>query len=543
MVAVAWRSLAIERHQNPQNDLGDALHQLANRAIGSSERPTSHESDALARAVNKAVNRRAIQHALNPERPLLKIGRFDALVCIGRGGFGIVFKARDPRLDRWVALKLCLTSSPRAIEGLMDEARVLAGLKHPNIVMVYEPGDHDGAPFFAMEYIEGENAQQFGKRDPRPTWQQSVDVFRGVARGLVAAHGAKPKIVHGDIKPSNVLLDLDDVAHIADFGLGRRVIEDAEESEQEGLRRRAGTLHYMAPEVLRGQHGDALSDQWSFCVSLCHILNGVVPFRGDTSDEILDEIEHTEVQFEDPSIPQELIAVLRKGLSRDPSMRFPDMKALLAELDRIRQSPPSSSPPDEPERTEEPHESSSPPDEPKPERADDRETPELTPVGGGGPAVESKARRGTYAVALLLVGAAVGWMGRPSVEVREATAEPEPVLPISPCALDEDTGSSVAIDSVLLDVCQQIRNSELDDADRAWTREYLKRRSATPDELAADTMIVARTFFDQAEVITRSEQFQHDGRTLTAIEQQALARKAAGHSTLWLEHSLNLAHD
>ena len=175
----------------------------------------------------------------------------------------------------------------------MDEAKALARLAHPNIVTIHELGRHDGGVFFAMQYLAGKNAGILGERSPRPTWQEVVDVYRGVARGLVAAHAAN--IVHGDIKPSNILLDTDDFPRIADFGLAQRVIEDAAESEQEGLRHRAGTLYYMAPEVLRGGPNDALADQWSFCVSLCQTLTGgELPFYGGTSAELLDDIEHTD---------------------------------------------------------------------------------------------------------------------------------------------------------------------------------------------------------------------------------------------------------
>jgi serine/threonine protein kinase len=89
----------------------------------------------------------------------IKIGRFEAQVKIGRGGFGIVFKAHDPKLNRWVALKLCLTRNPDAFDAFMDEARVLAELDHPNIVAVLEPGEYEGSPFFVMPYIDGENAR------------------------------------------------------------------------------------------------------------------------------------------------------------------------------------------------------------------------------------------------------------------------------------------------------------------------------------------------------------------------------------------------
>jgi serine/threonine protein kinase len=470
------------------------------------------------------VREEAFVHQLAPTTPLVKIGDFDALDEIGRGGFGIVFKALDPKLDRLVALKVCLTESPRAVQGLVDEAKAIAKLSHANIVPVYALGHYGKRVFFAMQYIDGENAAEFGKRKDRPTWQRIVKVYCGAARGLAAAH--KQDIVHGDVKPSNILVGWDDFPRVADFGLARTVIKHSPESEHDELRHRAGTLPYMAPETLRGQLGDARADQWSLCVSIYQTIVGELPFWGETTAKLLDAIQHDGVQLDDPKIPEALRAVLRRGLSIDPSERFPDMDALADALDRLLLPTSAPPPPDEPEL-----------DGDKP--AVDPETPALTPVGGSGPARENSVRRGTFGVALLLVGVAVGWTWRPSVEVREAT-EPEPILPTSPCAVGEDSGSSVEIDPVVLDVCEQIRNGELDDADDAWDREYDKRRKTTAaDKLAADTMIIARTFFDQAEVITRSEQFRHDGRTLTATEQQALARKAADNATIWLEVALN----
>jgi serine/threonine protein kinase len=382
--------------------------------------------------------------------PLVKIGRFDALVCIGEGGFGTVFKARDPKLGRLVALKLCRTRSKDVVNGIMNEAMALAQLEHANIVTIFELGEHDGAVFFAMRYLAGKNAERFAERDPPPTCEEVLKVYRHVARGLAAAHAKK--YVHGDIKPSNILLDTDDFAYIADFGLARRMIDDADESEREELRRRGGTMYYMAPEVLAGGSGDARSDQFSFFVALYQTLTGgKLPFYGKTSGEILDAIKHTDIRdLIDPSWPVALQVVLRIGLSLDPDERFPDMATVEAEIDRLLQPPPPSSPPrDEPEPDEpESDEPESPPDEPdEPERmhAPDSldepalmlgeaevlvvEPPPLEPdlLLGESPAVEpepmtlgpARAKRGTYAASLLLVGTVcltLGWLGRGRVE-------------------------------------------------------------------------------------------------------------------------------
>lgn len=453
----------------------------------------------------------------------IKIGRFDAQVEIGRGGFGIVFKALDPKLKRWVALKLCLTRSQTAIEDLIHEAQVLAALDHPNIVAVLEPGEFEGSAFFAMPYIDGQNVRQFAKRTPRPTWWEILDVFIGVASGLAAAHGARPPIVHGDVKPSNILLDRDDFARIADFGLARRMIEDADASEQEGLRHRAGTLCYMAPEVLEGEPGDALSDQFSFCVALFETLDGgVLPFVGDTSAELLDDIKHTEVQFEDPSIPNRILAVLRIGLSENPRDRFPDMKTLRAELIRLRRSAPDESllddPPDDADDAG--------PDEPPPSHeTTPNKPPTDAPLGEWMPAVvsggssitpPSSVRRIASLIAfgvalggslvgglaLLVLGPASDATASVDVELPEPSEVSKPIeLPyphnlISPCAMGDEEVSLA--DEELLKTCTQIRNGQLISADTGWQSARDKRLSGDRVALIEATLIVARTFVDHA---------------------------------------------
>jgi serine/threonine protein kinase len=463
---------------------------------------------------NELMNRVAEEtwvKAFDPSNPLVKIGRFDAIAVIGEGGFGIVFKAHDPDLDRLVALKLCRTRSKRAIDALIHEAKVLAKLAHPNIVTIFEPGHHDGAVFFAMQHI-GENAERFAKRNPPPTWREIVDVYLGAGRGLAAAHAHPDRIVHGDVKPSNILVDSDGFSRIADFGLARRVIEDAEASEREGLRRRAGTLYYMAPEALCGEPCDARSDQFSFFVALCQTLSGgKLPFYGKTSSEVLEAMERTDVlQFLGPSVPVELKAVIRIGLSLDSCDRFPDMETALAELEGVLQMAPPSSPlgdepehdepesegPDEPERMHEPESLGEPvlmlgePEglvgesqavEPvlvlEPELMPPIEGPELTPLGGG-PA-PSHAKRGTRVLSaslVLTVGLMLGWLGRARVEgprPSEPVREPVP-LPSSPCALGEQ-GVSTDIDPVVLAVCTYIRRGQIDDADKTWKSVYLAR--------------------------------------------------------------------
>jgi hypothetical protein len=386
-------------------------------------------------------------------------------------------------------------------------------------------------------------------------------VYVGVARGLAAAHGARPPIVHGDVKPANVLLDRSNFARIADFGIARRMIEDTDESEQEGLMHRAGTHYYMAPEVLSGKKPcSAKTDQFSFFVALYQTLTGgKLPFYGESSGEILEAIEHTDIRdLIDPSWPVALQVVIRIGLSIDPDVRFPDMTTVGAELDRVLQMPPSSSSlRDEPESDEpESDESDGPERIHGPERSDETalmlgepegmggeppshepETmvaesslvglelvlePKLLPTEGhqlasvGGELEPSKAKRGTFVASLVLVGTVgltIGWAGRGRVEVEPArVSEPTPAPAPSPCAMDA-SDPSVGSKSALIPTCARIRAGELLPATRLWDVEFSDRRRAAPGEAAptslelaqlrAETLIVARTFVDQAERMSR----------------------------------------
>ncbi|KIG14293.1 serine/threonine protein kinase [Enhygromyxa salina] len=200
---------------------------------------------------------------------------------------------------------------------------------------MYEPGRHGDDVFFVMEYVNGVNAHHFAQQDPAPSWEQLVDVYRGAGRGLAAAHDAG--IVHGDFKPSNVLLDEHRWPRVADFGLAQVMIDNAPDDEQEQLRHRAGTLPYMAPEVLRGQAGDTRADQWSFCVSLWESLDDALPFIGWSTAELLDDIERDQPVAMNPDVPEAVRAVLRIGLAQDPDDRYPSMYALVEALDRLRQ--------------------------------------------------------------------------------------------------------------------------------------------------------------------------------------------------------------
>ncbi len=304
--------------------------------------PFADEIDPRVEEVILAAER----HHRDPSEPLVKIGRFEALGSCGAGGHGVVFRARDPKLDRQVALKVCRLRSPEAAQALVREARTLAKLTHPNIVRVYDIDDHGDEVFLVMELIESGSTLEDLIRE-RPPWQVIVDVMREAGRGLAAAHeqtDSKPAIIHGDFKPANVLITADGHALVADFGIGRLVLEHEPEATREQLRRRTGTPPYMAPEVLRGHPSDRKADQYSFSVTLFQALGyGKLPYAGVTSQGVLRAIENSPLPELEQAVPAALRKIVRRGMALDPSKRFADMNELLDALDRVA-GPTSSGP-------------------------------------------------------------------------------------------------------------------------------------------------------------------------------------------------------
>ena len=272
------------------------------------------------------------------------IGRYRIDRRIGSGSMGEVYLAHDAELDRKVAIKRVLTSDgsePRQIR-LRREARALAKLSHPNVVQVYEVGEHEQRTFLAMEYVDGETLTTW-LSVPRP-WRAVLERFLAAGRGLAAAHEAG--IIHRDFKPDNVLLGHDGGVRVADFGLA---LADAPERagqidhEQHDTQLStlsvtgsiAGTVRYMALEQLLGQTVDARSDQFSFCLALYEALWGKSPFTLTSLTARRHELETGEPKHPARSrVPRGLWPVIRRGLARDPNQRWHDMATLLAALER-----------------------------------------------------------------------------------------------------------------------------------------------------------------------------------------------------------------
>ena len=255
-----------------------------------------------------------------------EFGKYTIIEQIGQGGFGTVYKAKDTTLERTVALKVlhpALLNDPVFVERFQAEARMAAQLEHPNIVRVYEVGEHEGRHYLAMEYVEGQSLAQLLEAQGRLTPQQALKVVRDVASGLEAAH--RKQLIHRDIKPSNVLIRSDGTALVTDFGLAKA----AEASLAASLTTSSqvlGTLRYMAPEQAEQKPVTHLADIYALGVVLYEMLTGRPPFIGDTAIQLIRA--HADKRPPPPSefnkaITPAVASVILRSLAKKPEERYP----------------------------------------------------------------------------------------------------------------------------------------------------------------------------------------------------------------------------
>ena len=265
--------------------------------------------------------------------PGTKLGRYPVVGPLGRGGMGVVYLARDLRLDRPVAIKLLpsyLTGDLAAVSRLAAEARAASALDHPNIATVHEIAEtDDGRPFIVMAYYEGETLRERLGRGPMELGEV-LEVGAQLAEGLAAAHRAG--IVHRDIKPENLILTRDGIIKILDFGIAKSAAGDLVTG---GLMR--GTAAYMSPEQSRGDPVDHRTDIWSAGVVLYELLAGVRPFVGD-GEALVQTIRH------DPApalpartgLPPAMGAIIARCLEKKADARFSSARELAGELGTLR---------------------------------------------------------------------------------------------------------------------------------------------------------------------------------------------------------------
>jgi tRNA A-37 threonylcarbamoyl transferase component Bud32/tetratricopeptide (TPR) repeat protein len=261
--------------------------------------------------------------------------RYQLVEVLGRGGMGVVWKARDVVLDRVVALKVLHDrfGASGHQQRLADEARAMARLNHPNVVVVYDVGARDGRTYLTMELIVGQTMSRW--LDGARPWPEVVAAFRAAGEGVAAAHAAG--IVHRDLKPSNILIGDDGRVRVADFGVAdaRDPAELAGDIVLADTASTSGTPAYMAPERFRGAAADARSDQFSFAASLYEALHGRRPFEAPTVAALIEAL-HGPAPAPVREVPAWLTRIVNRGLARDPADRFPSMAAMVGALSRRR---------------------------------------------------------------------------------------------------------------------------------------------------------------------------------------------------------------
>jgi eukaryotic-like serine/threonine-protein kinase len=265
---------------------------------------------------------------------LRKLGKYELLGELGRGAFGIVYRARDPMINRMVALKTMTTGiadNPNLLERFYREAQSAGFLQHPNIVTIYEMGDEAGTPFIAMELVDGPNFDELITRRAQLPLAVKVVYALQACRAFDYAH--KRGIVHRDIKPGNVMVNKEGTVKVVDFGIAR--ILEASKTQTGTL---IGTFAYMAPEVFHGEHATERSDIWSFGVLLYEFLAYKQPFVGQSPASLMQAIclqEAVALRQVAPDCPEDLESVVHRMLRKAEGERFQTMEDLLLELDPI----------------------------------------------------------------------------------------------------------------------------------------------------------------------------------------------------------------
>jgi protein kinase-like protein len=242
----------------------------------------------------------------------------------GRGGMGVVYRAIQLDLDRPVALKLIapqLAEDPGFRERFVRESRAAASIDHPNVIPIYYTGEHEGALYIAMRYVEGSDLRTLVRAEGRLELGRAAQIVNQVASALDAAHARG--IVHRDVKPANVLLGAGDHAYLTDFGLTKRLTSRTGSTREGGW---VGTLGYVAPEQIRGEPVDARVDVYALGCVLYHALTGSPPYQRETDEATLWAHLHDDppsVVDHVPGAPEGFDSVVARALAKDPADRYP----------------------------------------------------------------------------------------------------------------------------------------------------------------------------------------------------------------------------
>jgi serine/threonine protein kinase len=268
-----------------------------------------------------------------------QVGEYEIERELGRGGMGVVYKARHRQLKRDVALKMILAgrhAGPEQLERFLAEARAVAQLQHPNVVQIFDISEHEGLPYFSLEFVDGQSlAQYLGKQPQHP--DEAGRMLELLARAMQYAHDHG--VLHRDLKPANVLLTKEGVPKVTDFGLAKKVDDDESASTRTGTV--MGTPSYMAPEQAMGLTHELspATDQYSLGAILYEMLTGRPPFLAAKAvDTVLQVIRNEPVRPRqlEPSVPVDLETICLKALQKEPGKRYVSCMELAEDLRRFR---------------------------------------------------------------------------------------------------------------------------------------------------------------------------------------------------------------
>jgi serine/threonine-protein kinase len=266
-----------------------------------------------------------------------RLGHYDIVEELGRGGMGVVYKGYEPALGRYVAIKVlssAMAHDPVFVERFLREARSMAALSDPNIIQIYFIGQDEDQVFFAMEFIDGDSLSGFLKRDGKIATGDALKVLLQAAKGLAAAHAEG--VIHRDIKPGNIMINTRGVVKVADFGIAL-ASNDVSSSKLTSTGALVGTPGYLPPEVCLGKAVDQRSDIFALGIVLFESLTGRMPFNDESPLKLMLSIVESDIpdirEF-NPDVDEETVRILTRMLEKDPSNRYQSCDQLVADLQK-----------------------------------------------------------------------------------------------------------------------------------------------------------------------------------------------------------------
>ena len=279
-----------------------------------------------------------LEPEINAERGARKmskyIGNYEVVSELGRGGMGVVYKAREESLQRFVAVKMLgsqLVDNESIAIRFMREARAVADLNHPNVVQVFRVDRHEDQPYFVMEYVEGESLKQLIRHENKLQPMRALQILKEVGNGLTAAHDKG--VIHRDIKPENIMLTKYGGVKVVDFGIAR-VEEPGTRLTSTGMG--LGTPSYISPEVCLSQDVDQRSDIFSMGVVLFEMLTGDIPFKSDSPFEMMTKVVEAKVpniKALNPNVDDGIKQILAKMTAKRPKLRYQNCNELISDIE------------------------------------------------------------------------------------------------------------------------------------------------------------------------------------------------------------------